>query len=117
MSKINISKRYMFISKLEFTNINSGFLLTDIYFSLSVNFIISRIFFTDNEGKYLLILPTNIGYYSKKKSAKSKGFRGIFSNCSVTNNRECVNRGRPVRLYTVPYTGLYGEPGKARAYR
>ena len=56
----------MIISKLNFTNINSGFLLTDIDFSLSVKFIISRLFFTDNEGQYLLILPTNIGYYSKK---------------------------------------------------
>ena len=57
----------MIISKLNFTNINSGFLLTDIDFSLSVKFIISRFFFTDNEGQYLLILPTNIGYYSKNK--------------------------------------------------
>ena len=76
----------MIISKLKFTNINSGYLGTDNEFSLSVKFIISRIFFTDNEGQYLLILPTNIGYDSKKKIAKSKGFRGIFSNCSVTNN-------------------------------
>ena len=60
----------MIISKLKFTNINSGFLLTDIDFSLSVKFIISRFFFTDNEGQYLLILPTNIGYYSKKKKLK-----------------------------------------------
>ena len=60
----------MIISKLNFTNINSGFLLTDIDFSLSLKFIISRFFFTDNEGQYLLILPTNIGYYSKKKELK-----------------------------------------------
>ena len=65
----------MIISKLNFTNINSGFLLTDIDFSLSVKFIISRFFFTDNEGQYLLILPTNIGYYSKKKRTKNTGFR------------------------------------------
>jgi hypothetical protein len=56
----------MIISKLKFTNINSGFLLTDNDFSLSVKFIISRMFFTDNDGKYLLILTTDIGYYSKK---------------------------------------------------
>jgi hypothetical protein len=56
----------MIISKLKFTNINSGFLLTDNDFSLSVKFIISRIFFTDNDGQYLLILTTDIGYYSKK---------------------------------------------------
>ena len=86
MSKINISKLYIIISKVKFTNINRGYHGTNIDFSLSVNFIISTIFFTDNEGQYLLILPTNIGYYSKKKLAKSKGFRGIFSNCWVTNN-------------------------------
>ena len=56
----------MIISKLKFTNINSGFLLTDNDFSLSVKFIISRFFFTDNDGQYLLILTTDIGYYSKK---------------------------------------------------
>ena len=56
----------MIISKLKFTNINSGFLLTDNDFSLSVKFIISRMFFTDNDGQYLLILTTDIGYYSKK---------------------------------------------------
>jgi hypothetical protein len=56
----------MIISKLKFTNINSGFLLTDNDFSLSVKFIISRIFFTDNDDQYLLILTTDIGYYSKK---------------------------------------------------
>ena len=61
----------MIISKLKFTNINSGFLLTD--FSLSVKFIISRIFFTDNDGQYLLILTTDIGYYSKLKNTKIEG--------------------------------------------
>jgi hypothetical protein len=32
-------------------------------------------FFTDNEGQYLLILTTDIGYYSKLKNAKIEGFR------------------------------------------
>ena len=62
----------MIISKLKFTNINSGYLGTDNDFSLSVKFILSRMFFTDNEGQYLLILTTDIGYYSKLKNAKSK---------------------------------------------
>ena len=52
MSKINISKLYIIISKVKFTNINRGYLGTDIDFSLSVNFIISRIF--------LLIMKANI---------------------------------------------------------
>ena len=30
-------------------------------------------FFTDNEGQYLLILTTDIGYYSKLKNAKNSG--------------------------------------------
>ena len=58
----------MIISKVEFTNINRGYLGTDNDFSLSVKFILSRMFFTDNEGQYLLILTTDIGYYSKKKN-------------------------------------------------
>ena len=73
MSKINISKLYIIISKVEFTNINGGYLGTDNDFSLSVKFIFSRMFFTDNEGQYLLILTTDIGYYSKLKNAKIEG--------------------------------------------
>jgi len=80
----------MIISKLKFTNINSGFLLTDNDFSLSVKFILSRMFFTDNEGQYLLILTTDIGYYSKLKNAKIEGSGPTDSDsiscCSVTNN-------------------------------
>jgi len=30
-------------------------------------------FFTDNEGQYLLILTTDIGYYSKLKNTKIEG--------------------------------------------
>ena len=65
----------MIISKLNFTNINYGYHGTDNDFSLSVKFIISRFFFTDNDGQYLLILTTDIGYYSKLKNAEIEGFR------------------------------------------
>ena len=47
-------------------------------------------FFTDNEGQYLLILTTDIGYYSKLKNTKIEGSGPTDSDsiscCSVTNN-------------------------------
>jgi hypothetical protein len=104
----------MIISKLNFTNINSGYLGTDIDFSLSVKFIISRFFFTDNEGQYLLILPTNIGYYSKKKRTKNTGFRptnsGSISKFSLTNTVRNESNPRPAGYmrYT-KYTGATEE--------
>ena len=80
----------MIISKLKFTNINSGYLGTDNDFSLSVKFILSRMFFTDNEGQYLLILTTDIGYYSKLKNTKIEGSGPTDSDSiscwSVTDN-------------------------------
>jgi len=41
-------------------------------------------FFTDNEGQYLLILPTNIGYYSKKKRTKNTGL-GLLIRAVLVN--------------------------------
>ena len=114
MSKINISKLYIIISKVKFTNINSGFLLTDIDFSLSVNFIISRIF--------LLIMKGNIYWYCllilvitvKKKRTKNTGFRptnsGSISKFSLTNTVRNESNPRPAGYmrYT-KYTGATEE--------
>ena len=45
--------------------------------------------FTDNEGRYLLILTTDMGYYSKWKNAKNEGSRPTdttnISNCRITD--------------------------------
>ena len=104
----------MIISKVEFTNINRGYLGTDNDFSLSVKFIISRFFFTDNDGQYLLILTTDIGYYSKKKITKNVGFRptnsGSISKFSLTNTARNESNPRPAGYmrYT-KYTGAREE--------
>lgn len=54
-------------------------------------------FFTDNEGQYLLILTTDIGYYSKLKNAKIEGSSPTdsvnISNCCITDTVQIRRNG------------------------